>query len=196
VRGLRFAPASVGPRSDSWYNERVNRRANNTVTAISFAMFLAVTAVLARSFWDCDDFTHSSWEVRERKYHLYSFSWYRGRFIVDRERSLPLDEPLHERLRAQSSGNWAYFSDRCPGPLDPDYDFALWSFDRGVRGTNLFVEFAVLLAVRPVIWIGRRVRRKQSPGHCSQCGYDLRATPNRCPECGTAPIPISVKLSD
>jgi hypothetical protein len=42
---------------------------------------------------------------------------------------------------------------------------------------------AVLFAVLPLVRLSR-LRRRLPPGHCAACGYDLRATPDQCPECG------------
>lgn len=61
------------------------------------------------------------------------------------------------------------------------------------RGTQYAVYAAPLaplvlfFAVRPIAFLTKLLRRRtrSRAGHCRQCSYDLRATPEQCPECGT-----------
>lgn len=50
---------------------------------------------------------------------------------------------------------------------------------------NWFLVLVTL--VLPAAWLGKRLRarRRASRGFCATCGYDVRASPARCPECGT-----------
>ncbi len=43
---------------------------------------------------------------------------------------------------------------------------------------------AIIVGLR--VWRSRRRERRRSAGLCEACGYDLRASLSRCPECGLA----------
>lgn len=55
----------------------------------------------------------------------------------------------------------------------------------------LVMVSSVLPGVWMVFYLRRRRIMYRSKGLCRECGYDLRASKERCPECGTAiPSPI------
>jgi hypothetical protein len=54
--------------------------------------------------------------------------------------------------------------------------------------------FPIALTLIYPLWTLRRFRSQKASkrfaaGLCIHCGYDLRASPNRCPECGRVPSP-------
>jgi hypothetical protein len=59
-----------------------------------------------------------------------------------------------------------------------------------LRIRHVLISWWMVMApalVLPAVALARRYarRRRVVAGRCGECGYDLRASPDRCPECGT-----------
>jgi hypothetical protein len=48
-----------------------------------------------------------------------------------------------------------------------------------------------IIVLIPPLAVALVTRRRERFGHCTNCGYDLRATPDRCPECGAIPSKVA-----
>lgn len=104
---------------------------------------------------------------------------------------------LSRSLAPQREPGWRIRSipvlDGSSKPLTYEFAGFGWGYSRGfaptVRDANLRVPFWLIAALSAVLplWTARRIalRRRWRVGLCAACGYDLRATPRRCPECGT-----------
>jgi len=62
-----------------------------------------------------------------------------------------------------------------------------WVYQSRIVSIPHWVPILLLLVPMALLIVGRaRARRAARVGLCRKCGYDLRASPDRCPECGTA----------
>jgi hypothetical protein len=63
---------------------------------------------------------------------------------------------------------------------------SIWLFPGGLWHYWSLLTVSGVLSLLSGQWLFReRQLRKRKRGFCPKCGYDLRATPERCPECGT-----------
>lgn len=71
------------------------------------------------------------------------------------------------------------------GRADGDFAFPrIWAVGVPLWLVMLITGAVPLLATRKAM-LQRRARLRRQHGLCGRCGYDLRASSERCPECGT-----------
>ena len=165
------------------------RRTFNFLALLSGLLCIAVTVLWARSYRGCDALVRPD-APGERLCVTSEFG-----VVV-----LEVEGPVRGRVLP----GWEYFQSPLPRrwPVGAGaMGFAAYrgqvthfvrlppSTVRGVAVPHWFL--ATLFSIVPGAWVVRRrsdvlARRRADAGLCARCGYDLRATPGRCPECGTS----------
>jgi len=174
----------------------LRRRTFTALSVLSLLLSAATVTLWVRSHWQRDTIFHRSVDSN-LALHVQTAVSQRGLLIVAAStHSFPRDRP--------PLGWWRYASQVS------DVDLYLDQFDSSAGGSGLVLGFgfrsivesgitygatalphwflALLFAILPVLHLRAaiRSRRLNRAGHCPRCGYDLRATPQRCPECGRA----------
>jgi hypothetical protein len=165
---------------------------------------MATVALWVRSYW-IDD----AWYVRYELHYIHLAS-YRGELGIEfgavsgvgprslynpswvsRYRPVPVDRmPGSDYVHiVELGGKWKTtppYHDVLGFRWHPRYSYT-WEYkERGIAVPAWFV--VMLTGFLPAV---RALRsRRLGAGLCASCGYDLRATPGRCPECGEIPIKV------
>ena len=157
----------------------------NAMSILSLLLALAVAASWVRSYMRHDFFGY--YEAHHPSALIQvDPSRGRARFTVRSAK-----EPFYVE---QEQERWTHFSE---APVDLQafrhafmgiswrktyHRLGMWTASVIIPHAYLLLIFTALPAIR--IYRSLRRRRLRLIGHCRVCGYDLRATPERCPECG------------
>jgi hypothetical protein len=170
----------------------MKRRLFNILSALSLVVCIATPVLWVRSLWVADT-VHWSSGGRLYAVNLLSVKGVLGLGVVR------YPQP-HSSV---APSEWQTFRRDQVNDIEP----FRWSFlgvavktgsDADGQGIAVKVSCWFLLGVSAVLparwfWVWRRARMIERQGRCRKCGYDLRASPERCPECGT---PISGQAGD
>jgi hypothetical protein len=195
---------------------RLPRILLNALTALSLILFAATAALWVRSYYRADTFnlpfhvtgtsndesTDERWfesvcgelhYARNRnRIKLISFSnpnphKPRGIFWLTtaarRERTIDRYPPS---MKSRWTGLGFGIAGSKGGGTSPRGDLS--AYEHTVLSIpHWFAAFVFFAIAFPRLHRVARAIRRHSRGLCPTCGYDLRATPERCPECGTIP---------
>jgi hypothetical protein len=188
----------------------LRRRLLNLLTALSLLLCVALCVLWVRSYFVTDRLFHSWFATRGPWTDWVQDEVQVGRGGVGFGRIVQAEtsddyRPRMEALLLRAGGRPLFHEGRAPAYPDlkvtgtrPRAGFGYDTFEnmpdpaRHNWGAQVVVPlWAVVpwLAALPA-WRGlRRWRRgrRYGAGMCQRCGYDLRASPGRCPECGAAP---------
>jgi hypothetical protein len=181
--------------------KRLLRILLNAATMLSLLMCVAIVVLWIRSYWVGDISYHvsplgvwylSSWGGRltscDGNHGQGKTDWWQSRRLTGSES----DSPVFMRTKLNRLG-FVYRVEANPsGRFPDDWDPGSRPPPAVVRTRYVRVPYwfpATGFAMVPVARLVSMVRRRRgiAAGRCESCGYDLRATPERCPECGTIP---------
>jgi hypothetical protein len=189
----------------------MRRRIVHFAAAVSLLLLVATAVLWVRSYWREDVLSYRQGEIPDQC-QRGEYLWSRhGRLaLVWWLRQNPPPSPWKTRGPI-GTPTWELESSPIHSTHQPSWHGFAYRFDerdnrtsgaRLVATTPLRMTyehevtvpygFIVLLTLSSIgFWIfrHRRVRRRVAEHRCLNCDYDLRATPDRCPECGAVPQP-------
>jgi hypothetical protein len=150
----------------------VKRWLFNIAAGVSLLVCMVTAVLWVRSYWIVDSLQHS-----DRRRYAEMVSLY-GTVSLQTSSLPQLPTTLDVSIQ------WLHESAGADYRVMRSFYFAHDGYTATVAVPHWFMLMLALLL--PIAWT-IKFRRRHRPGQCRICGYDLRATPDRCPECGAIP---------